>query len=196
MTALRAAQARLLVGPLWRARAWWLIPTVAGSVLAVTALLRAVGADVEPAVPPAVGAFLMASTVGFSLDDASAAVVAPVPAPPAFRAGLRVAGALALVACCWAALLGYVASFAGPVPIAFPTLLLALFVSVGLLASTFWGGTSSAVAVLGFLALAGRVPERWTFLHAVPGATPRLLAVLAAIAGTLAVRCARDRTGY
>ena len=192
----RVARARLLVGPLWRSGAWWAIPAATAATVAVTTALRLGGVDVPAAAPTAGGAFLLAAVVGFALDDEARATVAASPTTPAFRAGLRLLGAYGAVAACWAVLLGYATSFAPPVAVARPTLLLAVLVTVALLVASWWGGLASAPAVIAFLGAAGRLPDRWSLLADVPGSAARLGAVLVVAAGALTMRCRRDRAGY
>lgn len=188
----RAAQARLLVRPLWHSGAWWLIPATTAAVVGVTGALGLAGVDVEPMLPAVAGAVLLAMVAGFALDDDAAGTVASSPSPPAFRYGLRLLGAYAAVAACWTALLAVYS----PGAVARPTLLLATFVTVGLLAASLWGGVASAPAVIAALALAARLPTRWEVLEDVPGSGARLAALLVVALAALAVRCARDRTGY
>ena len=192
----RAAQARLLAGPLWRSGAWWAVPATTAAMVSVTGALRLAGADVPAAVATGGGTFLLAAVAGFALDDDARATVAASPSPPAFRTGLRLLGAYGGVAVCWAALLAYATSFAPPVAVAHPTLLLTTLVTIALLTASRWGGTASAPAVIVFLAGAGRLPDRWSVLGDAPGATGRLAAVLVVVAGALVLRCRRDRTGY
>ena len=189
---IRAAQARLLVRPLWRTGTWWLIPAATAAVVIVTGVLELAGVDVEPVLAAGAGALLLAAVAGFALDDAAAVTVASSPSPPAFRHGVRLTGTYVAVAACWATLLVVYA----PGEVARPTLLLATLVTVGLLAASFWGGVASAPVVLAALVSAMRIPTRWSVLEDVPGATARLGALLAVAAVALLARCARDRTGY
>lgn len=184
----RTAQARLLVRPLWRAGTWWLIPSTTAAVVAVTGLLGLAGVGVEPMLAAGAGALLLATVAGFALDDDAAVTVASSPSPPRFRSGLRLLGTYATVAACWATLLVVYS----PGEVVRPTLLLATFVTVGLLAASWWGGVGSAPAVLASVVSVMKMPTRWSVLEDVPGATARLAALLAVATVALLARCGQD----
>jgi len=188
MNAVRLRQARLLVVPLWRARAWSLVPASAGLVLGVALAWRVSGHTTNVAAVGAAAGVLLAGTAAFAADDDSAPVVAPVPAPLAFRASVRLGGVVLLAAACWAAVLAYAVSIAPGVALARPTLLVATLVAVALLAGVTWGGLAGAPAVVAFAMAAARLPDRWSVLDPGAAAGRRLALLLAATTAAIAWR--------
>jgi hypothetical protein len=188
MNAVRLRQARLLVRPLWRSRAWSPVPAGALVVLVVAVALRALGYATRGGATVFVAALLMGGAAAFAADDASAAVVASAPAPLAFRAGLRLGGVAVLAGTCWVLLLAYVSAAAPGTALARPTLVLATLVAVGLLAGQAWGGTAGGPAVVAFVLLVAEIPDRWSVLAPGGAASARLALLLALAVAALLLR--------
>jgi hypothetical protein len=86
-------------------RAWSLVPASAGLVLAVAIAWRVSGHATNAVAVGVAAGVLLAGTTAYAADEDSAPVVAPMPAPLAFRAAVLLGGVAVLAAACWAVVL-------------------------------------------------------------------------------------------
>jgi hypothetical protein len=187
VTRVRLRQARLLVRPLWRTRAWSPVPVAALAVALTVAALRLSGRAVDPGMLGLAAALLLSGAAAFATDDPSAVLVAPLPAPLRFRAGVRTGGAVVAAGCCWAAVLCYIVTTSAAA-LARPTLAFAVLLAVALLAGECFGGVAGGPAAVGFLLAVARLPDRWTVMDDTRGAGVRLAVLLLLACAGLVLR--------